>query len=106
MENLNHVHLKGTIGVCKIHEINGTKLAIFSVVTNYVFADKNGCTTIESTWHSCKAYEGKDVSLENLEKDAMVELHGRLRNSRYTDADGTERIATEILINSLIITKG
>ena len=56
---------------------------------------------VESTWHNVAAFEGGDVYLEGLTRGSLVHLTGRLRISKYTAADGTERIFTEVVADSL-----
>ena len=56
---------------------------------------------VESTWHNVVTFEGGDVYLEGLTRGALVYLTGRLRTSKYTAADGTERIFTEVVADSL-----
>ena len=38
-----------------------------------------------------------------LVKGAGVEVHGRLRNNRYTDANGVDRSTTEVLAKEICI---
>ena len=48
------------------------------------------------------AWHGKDISdLDSLKKGDAVDVIGRLKNQRYTSADGTERSSVEILASSL-----
>jgi single-stranded DNA-binding protein len=61
----------------------------------------SGVAIVESTWHNIATFEGGDVSLDGLSRGALVHLTGRLRTSKYTAADGTERIFTEVVADSL-----
>ena len=56
---------------------------------------------VESTWHNVAAFEGGDVYLEGLTRGSLVHLTGRLRISKYTTADGTERMFTEVVADTL-----
>jgi len=56
---------------------------------------------VESTWHNVATFEGGDVYLEGLTRGALVHLTGRLRTSKYTAADGTERMFTEVVAETL-----
>lgn len=103
MQQLNHVHLIGTVGAVRINTVSDTKIAHLSVVTNYIYKDKNGDAVIECTWHTVTAFEGRDISLDGLEKGAKVDLEGRLRSQRYTTSTGEERTSMEVLANKLIV---
>lgn len=41
-----------------------------------------------------------------LVKGACVEVRGRLRNNRYTDSNGVERIITEIVASQVSVLGG
>ena len=41
------------------------------------------------------------ASTERLDRGVLVHVEGRLRASRYTAADGTERVFTEVVATSL-----
>jgi single-stranded DNA-binding protein len=56
---------------------------------------------VESTWHNVAAFEGGDVYLEGLTRGSLVHLTGRHRISKYTTADGTERMFTEVVADTL-----
>ena len=101
MEQLNKVKLIGVIGNIKIQTVDGNRFASLSMATNYAYKDRNGCPVIETTWHNVKAWEGRRISLDGLEKGAYAKITGRIRNQKYTDSSGVERYQTEILANSL-----
>ena len=102
MEQLNKVELRGSIGSVRIQNICDTQMARFSVATNYCYKNNSGEAVIETTWHQVTAFRNdKMPDFSTLTKGAGVEVKGRLRNSRYTDSNGEERIMTEIIASEV-----
>lgn len=107
MEQLNSVSLRGIIGSVRVQDIQGHKMAHFTVATNYMFKTSQGDAVIETTWSNCVAWDnGKSIDFDSLKKGMSVEVEGRLRNQRYTAADGTERNITEIIVRDVKILEG
>ena len=79
----------------------GAVAANFSLLTEHYLRSASGMAIVESTWHNVAAFEGGDVYLEGLARGSMVHLTGRLRTSKYTTADGTERMFTEVVADTL-----
>ena len=52
MEQLNRVELRGTVGSVYVKDFGNTKVANFSLATNYVFKDRDGCPVIETTCYN------------------------------------------------------
>lgn len=104
MEQLNSVTLRGIIGNARIQNIGDTQMARFSVATDYIFKNRSGEVVCETTWHQVTAFKSdKTPDFTALVKGAGVEVKGRLRNNRYTDSNGVERIMTEILASQVIL---
>lgn len=98
MESLNKVELQGRIGRVNVTEIEGIKMARMAVATTYDYEYKNGSKLYETTWHNVVAWEGENCKdLDKLAKGDDVRVEGRIRNQRYVDADGNDRISTEIM---------
>lgn len=104
---LNRVEIRGRVGQDpKIFNVGDTKVARFSVATNETFHDRDGILKEETTWHNVSAWSGRNVEeLTNIKKGLMVSLVGRIRHTRYTAPDGTERYQTEVVANQLNIVK-
>ena len=52
-------------------------------------------------------YEGRDIqNLDQLKKGSGIHVCGRLRNRKYTAADGTERIAYDIVASKVEVVDG
>ena len=93
MEQLNHIKLRGTVGFVRQQNVNGRMV---------VYKDRNGDPVIETTWHNVTAWEGRSfTNLAKFEKGCKVEVQGRLRSQRYTDAEGVERYAYEVVAYQL-----
>jgi len=106
MEQLNRIELRGIIGSVRVQNVGDTKVANFSVATDYGYTARDGGAVIETTWHNVTAWEGRDIQdLSRLSKGAIVHVLGRLRNRKYTAADGTERIVYDILASKVEVTE-
>ncbi|MBO7118006.1 MAG: single-stranded DNA-binding protein [Bacteroidales bacterium] len=102
MEQINRIELRGNIGFVRVQTYNGQKALRMTVATNYVYRGSNGEPVIETTWHYISAWEGKGMpDFEKIEKGGKVSVWGRLRSQRYTDSDGTERTAYEVLAKKI-----
>lgn len=102
MEQLNRIELRGTVGFVRQQTVNNRMVVHLSVATNYVYKDRNGEPVIETTWHNVSAWEGKNMpDLARIEKGNKVYVQGRLRGQRYTDSEGIERYAFEVLAYQL-----
>lgn len=104
MEELNRVELKGRIGAVRLTKLSETSVARLSVATNYAYMDSNNNPVIECTWHSVVVWEGKAASretLESLAKGDAVHIIGRIRNQRYTDSEGCDKVFPEVLAHQI-----
>lgn len=56
----------------------------------------------ETTWHRVVAWEGNLIkNLDQLQKGCGVHVIGRIRAQKYVAADGTERIAYDIIASNV-----
>ena len=102
MEQLNKIEIRGIIGSVRVQNVGNTKVANISVATDYCYTARDGSSVIETTWHYITVWEGRDIqNLDQLKKGSFVHVLGRLRNRKYTAADGTERIAYDIMANKV-----
>ena len=103
---INKVILQGKVGATKGSIISNRKHKRFTLLTQEITKDSKGITTIMSTWHSCMAFESKDVTSEDIDRtapQAYVRVEGKLSNNRYIGPDGNERTFTEINVEKLNI---
>ena len=78
------------------------QMAVFSLATEVMYENAlSHGTVVETTWHNVATRPGLDKALDGLSKGAVVRVTGRLRNTRYTDANGIERTFTEVVADSL-----
>lgn len=102
MEQLNKIEIRGTIGSVYVKDFGNTKVANISVATDFCYTTKDGSAVIETTWHYVTAWEGKDIqNLNQLKKGSYIHVIGRLRNRKYTTADGIERIVYDIVASKV-----
>lgn len=102
MEHINRIELRGKVGTVRPNEYNGAKVANFSLVTEILYKAKDGTPTADTTWHNIVAWEGRDIKdLDKIVKGAAVHLTGRLRENRYTSAEGVEKQFYEVLANKV-----
>lgn len=115
MEHLNRIEIQGALGRISTTKIGGGKLhANFAVATNYAYKDATGTAIVETTWHRVNAFESEKVSAETLnEMQKRMDKHdfvyvrvvGRLRQRRYTDANGNDCNTYEIIASEVEIIK-
>ena len=102
MEQFNKVELIGTVGSVYVKEFGTTKVANFSVATNYCYKSSQGELVIETTWHRVIAWDSPDnADAFRISKGDQVHVIGRLRVQKYTGADGMERQAVEIIASKV-----
>jgi single-strand DNA-binding protein len=102
MEQLNKIELRGKVGNVRISRVGENVVANFSLATNYVYMSKDGQPVVETTWHTVVAWDGKGMpDLTKIDKGSSLYVCGRLRNTRYTSSDGTEKQAMEVIANAV-----
>ena len=98
MEFLNRIELRGIVGMTTLNKVGETQVCHFSVVTEYAYKDKENNPVVDTTWFNVTAWEGRNMpALRDIVRGAIVQVHGRVRTFKYTQADGTERSGWEIL---------
>ncbi len=103
MEQLNRLEIRGNVGNVNILKVGETRVAHFSVATNFAYKGRNGEPVIETTWHNVTAWEGvKGIpSLDAIQKGFPIYVTGRLRSQKYTSSDGIERTSMEVIANAV-----
>lgn len=98
MEQLNRIELRGNVGNVRISDVGENQVARFSLATNFMYKGKDGEGVVETTWHNIVAWSGKGMpDFRQIVKGAPVYVCGRLRSSRFTGSDGTEKTVYEII---------
>ena len=104
IEYINKVELQGRVGTVRTNEVNGSKVANFSMITEYLYKTREGAAVSEGVWHNIVAWSGKEIpNIDRIEKGAAVHVTGRLRTNRYTSSDGTEKLYYEVMANKVTV---
>ncbi len=103
MEQLNRLEIRGNVGNVSILKVGETRVAHFSVATNFAYKGRNGEPVMETTWHNVTAWEGNKgiPSLDIIRKGFPIYVVGRLRSQKYSSGDGTERTSTEVIASTV-----
>ena len=102
MECINRIELQGRVGSIRTNIVGSSKVANFSLVTDYLYKGRDGAAISETTWHNIVAWAGKEMpDFDSINKGATIHVTGRVRTNKYTSADGTEKFFYEILANKI-----
>ena len=98
MESINKIELQGRVGTIRTNIVGNTKVANFSMATDYLYKGRDGSAMSETTWHNVVAWAGKGMpELDTISRGTALNVSGRLRTSRYTSEDGSEKIFYEVV---------
>jgi len=101
---VNKVIIVGTVG--KDPELryaqSGTAICTLSVATNESWTDKQGQKQERTEWHRVQMF-GKlaEIAGEYVKKGSQAYFEGSLRTDKYTDKEGVERYATNIIASEM-----
>ena len=101
---LNKVTLIGRLG--RDPEVrympNGDAVCNFSLATDESWKDKNGQRQTKTEWHNVIMYRRlAEIAGQYLKKGSQVYLEGRIQSRKYTDKNGVERTAYEIICHEM-----
>lgn len=101
---LNKVILIGRLG--KDPEVrympNSEAVCNFSVATSESWKDSNGQKQERTEWHSITMYRRlAEIAGQYLKKGSQVYLEGKIQSRKYTDKNGIERTAYDIIVNEM-----
>ena len=101
---LNKVILIGRLG--KAPEVrymsNGEAVCNFSVATSETWNDRNGQRVERTEWHNITMYRRlAEIAGQYLKKGGQVYLEGKIQSRKYTDKNGAERTAYDIIANEM-----
>ncbi len=81
---------------------NGEAVCNFSVATSEKYTDKNGQRQEVTEWHNVTMYRKlAEIAGQYLTKGSQVYLEGKIQSRKYTDKNGVERTAYDIIANKL-----
>ena len=103
---INKVILLGNLG--KDPEVrhldSGATVARFPVATNENYKDRNGDWQTKTEWHNVVAWRILAERAEkSLNKGMLVYIEGKLSTRKYTDKEGVEKYATDVVANMIRI---
>ena len=81
---------------------NGDAITNFSLATDEQWRDRNGERQTRTEWHNVSLY-GKlgEIANQYLRKGSQVFIEGKIQSRKYTDKDGIERTAYDIIGNEM-----
>lgn len=101
---LNKVHLIGRLGRDPETRYmpNGDAVCNFSLATDESWKDKNGQRQTKTEWHNVIMYRRlAEIAGQYLKKGSQVYLEGKIQSRKYTDKNGVERTAYEIVCHEM-----
>lgn len=104
MASVNKVILVGNLG--RDPEIrylpSGEPVANITIATSSKYKGKTGEMVEETEWHRVTFF-GKlaEIVGQYLKKGRSVYVEGRIKTRKYTDKDGIEKYATDIIANEM-----
>ena len=105
-KSVNRVELKGRVGQdARIIRLeNGGMVARFTLATNELVKNRDESYREETTWHNVVAWSKKGMpDFAGIRKGTYLSLEGKLRYSKYTNANGEDKSVTEIVAQKIII---
>ncbi|NJN65230.1 MAG: single-stranded DNA-binding protein [Chloroflexaceae bacterium] len=106
MAGLNKIQIIGNLGRDPEMRFTpqGTAVTTFSVAVSRRWADRSGGEREETEWFRVEAWDKlADICNRYLTKGKQVYIEGRLRVRKYTDRDGIERTAVEVIANHMLM---
>ena len=104
MASVNKVILVGNLG--RDPEVrylpSGDPVANVTIATSSKYKSKTGEMVEETEWHRVTFF-GKlaEIVSQYLKKGRSVYVEGRIKTRKYTDKDGVEKYATDIIANEM-----
>ena len=104
MASINRVTLIGNLG--RDPEIrylpSGDPVANVTIATSSKYKGKDGNMVEETEWHRVTFF-GKlaEIVGQYLKKGRPVYVEGRIKTRKFTDKDGVEKYATDIIANEM-----
>jgi single-strand DNA-binding protein len=109
MASVNKVILMGNLG--RDPEVrylpSGDPVANITIATSSRYKSKTGEMVEETEWHRITFF-GRlaEIASQYLKKGRPVYVEGRLKTRKYTDKDGVEKYATDIIASEMQLLGG
>ena len=103
MASVNKVILLGRLGRDpKTSDAQGLAICRLALATTRRYKGRDGEKKEETEWHNAVVFGRQaEVAQQYLVKGSEVYIEGRLHTRKYTDKQGVERYATEVICESL-----
>src|SRR6266700_4326511 len=101
---LNKIILIGNLGKDPDLQVtsDGTPYTRFSLAVNRVYKTSTGEKKEETEWYQIVAWRQlAELTERYLHKGSKVYVEGRLTQRKYTDKNGIERTAVEVIANDI-----
>jgi single-strand DNA-binding protein len=101
---LNKIMLIGNLGKDPDFNVtpDGTPVAKFSLAVSRNVKNRSGERTKETEWFNIVVWRQlAEVCEKYLHKGSKVYIEGRLQQRKYTDKDGNQRTAVEVIANEM-----
>ena len=101
---LNKVILIGRLGKDPETRLmpNGEAVCNFNVATSESWKDQSGQRQERTEWHNITMYRRlAEIAGQYLKKGSQVYLEGKIQSRKYTDKNGVERTAYDIIVNEM-----
>lgn len=101
---LNKVTLIGRLGKDPETRLmpNGEAVCNFSVATSESWKDQSGQRQERTEWHNITMYRRlAEIAGQYLKTGSQVYLEGKIQSRKYTDKNGAERMAYDIIVNEM-----
>ena len=106
---LNRVQIIGNLGADPESRATqgGQLVTNFRVAVNRTRRDQAGNTSEETEWFRVVAFDKLgEIADQYLRKGGQVYVEGRLQSRKYTDREGVERTAVEVVAGDLVLLGG
>lgn len=81
---------------------NGDAVCNFSLATDESWKDKNGQKQEHTEWHAITLYRRlAEIAGQYLKKGSLIYLEGKIQSRKYTDKQGVERTAYDIVCSEM-----
>ena len=104
MASVNKVILLGNLGRDPEtrYTTGGDAVTNLRIATSEQWKDKNGDKQERTEWHSVVLFGRQaEIAGEYLKKGRSVYIEGRLQTRKYTDKEGVEKYATEVVADRM-----
>lgn len=102
MEFLNRLEIVGIVGNTTTNKVGDLHITRLSVVVEYGYKAEDGTNVIDTQWFNVTAWEKEGTkNAPSLKRGDWVRVRGRVRQYRFTNADGTSVGGFEVVARSV-----